>query len=103
MSNYYCSEHTDNADSQCITCEAAREWIEKDNTIATQQAHIEALEKENSMLVDKPANAVIAELKARIAALKRALDEAMGWNWLDDDMNNEVAERLAALLGVGNE
>lgn len=44
MSHYYCSEHTDNADSRCITCEAAREWVEKDSTISTLQARIEKCE-----------------------------------------------------------
>ena len=34
----------------------------------------------------------------RIAELEAGLDEAMGWNWIDDDMNDEVANRLAALL-----
>jgi hypothetical protein len=34
----------------------------------------------------------------RIALLGKALSEAMDWNWLDDDMNTDVACRLYALL-----
>lgn len=48
----YCSEHTDNADSRCITCEAAREWIEKDATISSLQARIEELEEAAKTVVE---------------------------------------------------
>ena len=41
---------------------------------------------------------VVTELQADLAALREGLNEAMSWNWLDDDMNDEVANRLAALL-----
>ena len=43
MSHYYCSEHGDDPDSRFITCDAALEWKQKDATIATMQARIDAL------------------------------------------------------------
>lgn len=45
MSEYYCSEHGAIIDSRCSACEGALEWARKDQTIAAQQARIEALTK----------------------------------------------------------
>ena len=72
MSHYYCSEHTDNADSRCITCEAAREWVEKDSTISTLQARINALtaEVEEQARLLGASGSREAELLARIEALE---------------------------------
>ena len=72
MSHYYCSEHTDNADSRCITCEAAREWVEKDSTISTLQARINALtaEVEEQARLLGTSGSREAELLARIEALE---------------------------------
>ena len=74
MSHYYCSEHTDNADSRCITCEAAREWVEKDSTISTLQARINALtaEVEEQARLLGTSGSREAELLARIEALREA-------------------------------
>ena len=43
----------------------------------------------------------IVELEQRIKELESGLNEAMDWNWLDDDMSEEVAIRLHALLNKG--
>lgn len=51
MSHYYCSEHGDEPDSRCVICDVALEWQQKDATISSLQARIEALtEKYNDLL-----------------------------------------------------
>ena len=44
-------------------------------------------------------NARIAELEAEVERLKKGLHEAMGWNWLDDDMPVDVGREMQQLLG----
>ena len=57
MSHYYCSEHGDDPDASCVACDAARDWIDKDERIseltvqnANMQEHLTALEAENKAL-----------------------------------------------------
>jgi hypothetical protein len=38
---------------------------------------------------------------ARIAELEKALREAMEWNWLDEDMNQGVANACERVLNGG--
>ena len=54
MSHYYCSEHGDDPDASCVACDAARDWIDKDELIAeltvqnaNMQEHLTELEAEN--------------------------------------------------------
>jgi hypothetical protein len=41
------------------------------------------------------------DVDARIAELEKALREAMEWNWLDEDMNQGVANACERVLNGG--
>ena len=68
MSHYYCSEHGDDPDASCVTCDAAREWIDKDERIAELEAE---LTLRLQLLGEQQTARVKAE--AQLAELREAL------------------------------